>query len=146
MKIIITLLCSLLLASAAFADDKPYKQYGDTKVYYSVFNSSFVAPDIANLHRITRGIDKGLVNIAVVPDGAAGGTTALVTGTVMDLLARQQTLDFKEIREGESVYYLAPFEFGKEEPLTFSITVRPAGASADQTFTFQRTLYQDEEP
>ena len=76
MKIISTLLCSLLLATGAGADEKPFKQYGDTRVYYSVFNSSFVAPDIASLHKLTRGRDKGLVNIAVVPNGAASGQTA----------------------------------------------------------------------
>ncbi len=146
MKAFSALLFSLLLAGAASADDKPYKQYGDTKVYYSVFNSSFVTPEVASLNNISRGVDKGLVNIAVVPDGAPSGQTALVKGTVMDLLARQQTLEFMEIREGEAVYYLAPFEFGKEEPLTFNIEVRPANSATSQTFSFQRTLYQDEEP
>jgi len=145
MKLISALLSGLLLvAQLTHADDKPYKDYGDNRVYYSAFNSSFITPEIASLYKISRGKDKGLVNIAVVPKGAESGKTALVGGTVMDLMARQQTLDFIEIREGESVYYLAPFEFGKEEPLTFTIDVRAAGNDKSQRFTFQRTFYQDQ--
>ena len=144
MKTITTILFSLILVTAnALAEDKPFKVYGENKVYYSAFNSSFVAPDIASLYDISRGKDKGLVNIAVVPDGSESGKTALISGTAMDILARQQSLEFTEIREGDAVYYLAPFEFENEDPLTFNINVRPGGASSTHSFSFQRTFYHD---
>ena len=144
MKIAATLLCSFMLtAFSAFADDKPFKEFGDNRVYYSAFNSSFIDPDIAGLHNISRGKDKGLVNIAVVPEGGKSGETALVSGTANDLLQRQQILDFVEIREGDAVYYLAPFSFENEDPLTINISVRPAGASTTHEFSFQRTFYHD---
>jgi len=143
MKMMI-LVASLILSSvAAFGQESATKTFGDTKVYYSAFNSSFISADVASIYKITRGKDKGLVNIAVVPEGAEAGTTALVGGAVNNLIQQQQTLDFIEIREGEAVYYLAPFKFDNEDPLTFTIHVRPAGSDHTNTFTFQRTFYQD---
>jgi hypothetical protein len=138
------LFATLLFAFAnAFAEDPSVKTFGNTKVYYSAFNSSFVSAEIASIYKISRGKDKGLVNIAVVPAGAEQGQTALVGGTVNNLLAQQQKLEFTEIREGEAVYYLAPFNFDNEDPLTFTVHVRPAGDDTTRTLSFQRTFYQD---
>ena len=145
MKIIAApLLALLVLAAGAIAQDRSVEQFGDHKVYYSAFNSSFITPEVADVYSITRGKDKGLVNIAVVPGEQPGGTTALVTGVVNDLLQRQQVLEFREVREGDAVYYLAPFEFEHEDPLTFKVTVRPADSSREHSFTFQRTFYHDD--
>lgn len=139
-----TLITGLLFFSLhAFAEDAHVKTFGTIKVYYSAFNSSFVTPNVASAYNITRGKDKGLVNIAVVPAGSNHGATALVGGAVNNLLAQQQTLEFTEIREGEAVYYLAPFRFENEDALTFTIHVRPAGQETTNTFTFKRTLYRD---
>lgn len=141
---ILTLVASLVFFSLnSLADDSRFKAFGDKKVYYSAFNSSFLSAEIANIYKITRGDTKGLVNISVVPDGSGHGTTALVAGSVNNLLQQQQTLAFEEIREGEAVYYIAPFTFDSEDPLTFTINVRPAGGDQTHTFSFKRTLYAD---
>jgi hypothetical protein len=143
MKPVSLLIGLLLTLGSAVADDKSVKTYGDNKVYFSAFNSSFVTPEVASVYNISRGADKGLVNIAVVPAGAESGKTALVGGTVNDLLARQQVLNFIEIREGDAVYYLAPFDFDNEDPLTFTVNVRPGGSTVTHSFSFQRTFYKD---
>lgn len=148
MKIPVTTLltCLLLIVSgAAAAQSKPVKTFGETLVYYSAFNSSFIDPDIASRYDITRGKDQGLVNIAVVEKGSPHGETAQISGTVSNLIQQQQTLDFVEIREGDAVYYLAPFEFDNEDPLTFNIQVQKQGQASPYTLTFQRTFYHDQE-
>jgi Domain of unknown function (DUF4426) len=139
----LTLACSLLLSVNTAAQETFYKTFGDKKVHYSAFNSSFIAPEIASVYNISRGADKGLVNIAVVPQGSTNGVTALVGGTVNNLIAQQQKLEFTEIREGDAVYYLAPFTFDNEDPMTFTINVRPAGSNSSHKLTFQRTFYID---
>lgn len=133
----------LWLAGAALANDKPFEQYGNTKIYYSVFNSSFIRPEVAAAYGITRGRDRGLINISVVEDDLPAGRTAQVSGTATNLLAQQQTLEFVEIREGESVYYLAPFRFDKEDPLTFRVQVKTADQPV-RTLSFSRKLYHDQ--
>ena len=133
-----------LLAFSVHADNKPYKEFGDYKVFYSSFNSSFILPEIASVYNITRGKDKGLVNIAVILDDQAGGTTALVKGTVSNMLAQQQVLKFFEVREGNVVYYLAPFEFDNEDSMTFKIQVQPNPNKPSRSLSFQNKFYYDD--
>ncbi len=136
-------LALLCLSAVTLANDKPFEQYGNTKIYYSVFNSSFLRAEVAAAYGITRGRDRGLVNISVVENDLPAGKTAQVTGTATNLLAQQQVLDFMEVREGDSVYYLAPFRFGKEDPLTFRIQVKIADQPM-RTLSFTRKLYHDQ--
>lgn len=144
-----TLLLLLLLLITglsvnALADNRPYREYGDLKIFFSAFNSSFIQPDVASSYNITRGKDKGLVNIAVVKNDRAGGVPALVKGTVSNIFGQQQVLEFAEIREGEVVYYLAPFRFDREDWMTFNIDVRPDPDKPTHSLTFQRKFYVDE--
>ena len=133
----------LIFSSLCLSDDRTHKAFGNSKVYFSAFNSSFIKPEIADTYRITRGKDKGLVNVALVEDGKAGGKSAEVRGTVSNIFAQSQTLNFFEIREGDSVYYLAPFSFENEDFLTFKINVRQELTGAEYPITFQRTMYHE---
>jgi hypothetical protein len=57
-------------------------------VFYSAFNSSFIAPDIAVANNIVRGKDKGLVNIAVAKQLGIGLPT-VVTGHSVEYFAAE---------------------------------------------------------
>ncbi len=138
------LLLSLSASLQSFAADQPFKAFGDYKVFYSAFNSSFIRPDVAASYNITRGRDWGLVNIAVVKNGANGGSTALIKGHVANILAQQQTLKFFEVREGKVVYYLAPFRFEDEDAMTFKISIQPDPDKPAHNISFQRRFYHDE--
>ena len=138
------LLLSLSTSLYTLAADQPFKAFGDVKVFYSAFNSSFITPEVAASYNIIRGKDWGLVNIAVVKDGAQGGSTALVKGYVSNIIAQQQTLDFFEVREGKVVYYLAPFRFEDEDAMTFKVSIKPDPDKPAHNIRFQRRFYHDE--
>ncbi len=144
MKRLLLMSALLLLAIHAFAGDQSFKAFGDYKVFFSAFNSSFVSPEVAASYNITRGKDWGLVNIAVVRDGAQGGSTALVKGHVSNIIAQQQVLDFFEVREGKVVYYLAPFRFEDEDSMTFKISLKPDPDKPANNISFQRRFYHDD--
>lgn len=136
---------SLLLALSVHGADKPYRIHNGNKIYYSAFNSRFIAPEIADSYNIVRGKNRGMINIAVVPIGQEfGGITALVNGTASNILQQAQKLDFFEVREGDVVYYLAPFKFGNEDSLTFRVTITPNPDKPSYTFSFQKTFYHDD--
>ncbi len=146
MNKLLTIAFGLLLALAVHAADKPYKVYDGNRIYFSSFNSTFISPEIADSYSIVRGKDRGLVNIAVVPaDQESGGITALVSGTVSNILQQSQKLDFFEVREGDVVYYLASFKFDNEDSLTFKVTVAADPNKPGHSFTFQKTFYHDDE-
>ncbi|HEX4881580.1 MAG TPA: DUF4426 domain-containing protein [Porticoccaceae bacterium] len=137
------LLLTLLLPLAARADDRPFREFGEYRVHYSAFNSSFIDAKIAAAYDIVRGGDRGLVNIAVVPTGSVGGRPAQVSGHVANIFGQRQTLEFFEVREGDVAYYLAPFRFEHEDVLTFNVTVKPAQDLPSYDLSFRRTFYRD---
>ena len=136
------ILCSLILSLTAQADQHNYKNHGDHKIFFSAFNSTFIDPDIAVANQIVRGKDKGLVNIAVVLK-AGSGQPALITGNVYNIFQMSQKLEFFEVREQDTVYYLAPFEFENEDFLTFKISVQSDPSMPAYQLKFQKKLYHD---
>jgi hypothetical protein len=134
----------LLLSSIAVSEplkQSYYKQHGKTKIFYSAFDSSFIAPEVAVAYDFIRGKDKGLVNIAAVKT-LGQGEPATVTGKVYNIFQQYQVLKFIAIKEQNSIYYLAPFDFENEDFLTFKITVAPNG-ELPSSFKFQKKMYQN---
>lgn len=145
MKLITAFLLYLCAFTAAAQTDVS-QRFGDYNLHYSVFNSSFIDPQIASLHSITRGDDIALVNIAVtrVDAGVESlGLPAEIEGRMQNLIMQSRNLDFIEIREGNATYYLAPFRIDDEDPQHFFINVRPQGSRLPFELEFTRTLYVD---
>ncbi|WHI44591.1 DUF4426 domain-containing protein [Microbulbifer sp. TRSA001] len=147
MKRILTLaafVALLFLSVGAAAQEartiKNYADFGDYRVVYSVFNSDFIQPDIARQYQLARAKDRAYVNVSVVKkEGGTHGLSAEMSGTATNLIQQSRPLKFKEIREGDAVYYLAPLRFEDEETLTFNVDIKlPNGKS--ETITFRRRL------
>jgi hypothetical protein len=142
-----TLLTAVLLVLPILSqgfEEKLYKQHGNYKIFYTAFNSSFIEPNIAVANNIVRGKGKGLVNISVMEELAIG-VPSIVTGRVFNMLQQGQSLEFVAVKEQQSLYYLAPFEFEDADYLTFKITVKPIDGSRsyDYDFKFQKKMYHD---
>jgi hypothetical protein len=147
-KLLITpllILLALIYTAGALAGPQASKTIANHNVYYSAFNSSFIQPEVAATYNITRGKNRGLVNIAAVPldNEAGGGRSAFVKGSVSNMLGQSQILKFIEVREGDVVYYLATFKFDDEDSLTFKISVKPDPNKAAESITFQNKFYYD---
>ncbi|MCJ8170556.1 DUF4426 domain-containing protein [Atopomonas sediminilitoris] len=143
MKALLQLLCAAsisLLALGASAEQA--KQLGDLKVHYSAFNSTFLQPEIAAASGLVRGKQTGVLNIAVQKE--AKPVAGIISGEVKNLLSQVQPLTFKEIREGEALYYLAQFTFDKRETLSFTVRVQGIGDDAVQQFTFTQEFFAAE--
>jgi hypothetical protein len=121
-----------------------YTRFDEHTVYHSVFNSTMVQPDIAQLHQITRAGDRVLVNIALVAnDKQGGGLAARVSGSATNLMQQRTALAFKAIDEGDVVYYLAPLRISNGEFIHFNIHVEPEGTGGPYTIKFSKQLYVD---
>ena len=136
----------IMCACTAGAADKPYEVFGKYKVYFSVFNSSFISPEIAQANNIVRGKDRAVVNVAVVEttsDGDTFGLPAVIKGHAANLMQQQKKLAFTEISDQKAVYYLASTRFTNEEVLNFEISVKPDPNKAPFVVRFTKTLYVD---
>ncbi|WP_308364251.1 MULTISPECIES: DUF4426 domain-containing protein [unclassified Microbulbifer] len=122
---------------------KSYEDFGEYRVIYSVFNSEFIKPEIAQRYRLVRAKDRAFVNISVVKkEGGAHGLPAEVSGRATNLIQQSRPLEFIEIREGDAAYYLAPLRFDNEENLNFTVSVTLPNGDKEEV-TFQRKLEKD---
>ncbi|MCO1334842.1 DUF4426 domain-containing protein [Microbulbifer sp. OS29] len=137
---VVLLFLSIGAAAQQARTIKSYTDFGDYRVVYSVFNSDFIQPEIAQQYQLVRAKDRAYVNVSVVKkEGGARGLSAEMSGTATNLIQQSRPLKFKEIREGDAVYYLAPLRFEDEETLTFNVEVTlPNGKS--EKISFRRKL------
>ena len=137
MRRLFLLFFSLCLALPALAERK--YSFDDLDVHYSAFNSSFLQPEIAAAAGLTRAGNQGVLNIAVLKAGKP--ITATVSGQVRNLMGQITNLSFRQVREGEAVYYLAQFPVG-EETLSFTVNVQSAGGPRN-SFSFNQEFFPD---
>lgn len=136
----ITLLWLALRSGLVLAQQ--VETFGPFDLHYSVVNTTFLDPQVAATYGITRGKKRAILNLAVRQKVANGSEprTMLLQGRTWDLIQNQK-LNFREIREGEAIYYIAEFPFINEEWRFFEIDFRPAGADRTYNFKFKRQLY-----
>ncbi|GAA5315087.1 MAG: hypothetical protein AseanaTS_02910 [Candidatus Pelagadaptatus aseana] len=138
----------LLVATAtsqASDNPSPFHQFDRHTVIVSVFTSSFLQPEIANTYGFSRGRDQALINVSVVPNPNTGNSVGLAAdlkGTATNLMQQQSQLKFQQIKEGDAVYYLAPFRFINEEIVHLDLTVAIDGEN--YTLNITKKLYVDE--
>ena len=136
----LSLLC---VVQSAFAEQ--VEKRDNYKIHYSAFGSTVLKPEIASHYQLVRSRYQGVINIAVTQ--AKGTihkpTTAIVTGRTRNLLGQTQKVVFKEIREGEAIYYLGSFRFNNEEHLSFDISVKPDANEPPYSVSFKKKFFVD---
>ena len=142
MRIRFALFWLTILSSSVLAQQS--ETFGPYELHYSVVNTTFLAPEIAAAYNITRSEKRAILNLAVREKLAEGSAprAMMLKGRTWDLI-QNQSLEFKEIREGEAVYYIAEFAFINEEWRFFEMDFRPTGAQETYTFKFKHQLYTD---
>lgn len=130
---------TLCLALPAAAERK--QSFGSLDVHYSIFNSSFLQPQVAAANGLVRGPKQGVVNIALLDAGKA--REANVSGNVRNLLGQSRALEFKQIREAEAVYYIAQFRFDSREVLHFDFKVQTSGGP-EHSFSVTQEMFPEE--
>lgn len=131
-----------LLLFSMFAQAEQKQRIGDWEVHYSAFNSTFITPKVAAQYDITRSEKRGLINISVLNANNNEAVKTALKGYVSNPRGGVQNLQFKQVNEGEAVYYLASFLFGDEELMRFTINF-PSANTPNATLTFEQTFYQE---
>jgi hypothetical protein len=142
------LICILMLAIAplAMAQDESPKRFGDLIVYFSPFNSSYVAPEVAANVGLERAPDKGVLNIAVQRQTADGPVPvdARVTGTVKTLIEQQTPLNFIRVQEEDALYFVANYGAPTRSILRFEVNIQSEEGGPVHTLNFQKEFFPDE--
>lgn len=138
------LLC--FFSSFTFADDNYVKTFDNYEVHYSIFNTSFLNPEIAEDYNIVRSGSKALINLAVLEKDAKGqlhNVTAIVSGEQFDLI-RKEALSFKEVKEEHAIYYLSTIDIQHRAVIYFTFTIKPSTSNKEYTLELNKELFKDE--
>ncbi|WP_299568258.1 DUF4426 domain-containing protein [uncultured Shewanella sp.] len=139
-NLVIVLGLSLGLANNALAEQK--QQVGNFDIHYMALSSTFITPSIAKTYGIERSNYNGIVNIAVL-DTSKEGTPPVaieISGVANNLLDARMTLDFKEIREGKAIYYIAQVPYRDDQEINFTIAVKH-GNQLNTSLKFKQKFY-----
>ena len=131
------LLSLLFTVPAALAEQK--QTLGKWDVHYIVVNTTFFTPETAQNYGIVRSKYNALVNISVLDSTTGEAQVVSVKGQARNLLGNSKTLNFKRVKEGEAVYYLAPLSFNDRETFRFNVDIQRGNEV--QTLKFQQEMF-----
>jgi len=133
----------LFLAGLAQAESKDFGEY---TVSWSVLPSTFLTPEIAKENNLQRSKSIGIVNVAIMQtnaDGTLSPVAGQVEGRVTNDIQQVRFLAFRRIQEGNAVYFIAEYQYGTAELLTFNVTARPTGHNQELPVRFSHALFND---
>ncbi len=121
------------------------KQFGDYFIHYNAFRSDTLTPEIAKAYSLTRRNNRMVVNITVQKkDGnSTRAVKAKVSGFASNLNGQVKNLNFKEVHDGNAIYYLAQSQVSNRETLKFDIKATPEGETLVTNVKFKQIFYTD---
>ena len=140
-KVLFVLALSLFSLSS-YAENS--KEFGDYVVHYNAFRSDTISPDVAKQYGLARANNRILINIAVlkkVMNTTGTPTPSKITGHASNLTGQLKQLEFKEIKEGTAIYYLAETKISDGEFLKFDIQITPEGESRAARLNFKKRFF-----
>ena len=124
-----TMVCSQLSIA------EQMQRFGQYELHYIVIPTTMLKPSIASEYDISRGKDRALVNVSVL-NREKKPVSARIAGDSQNLLGQLQDLDFKQVKEGDAIYYLAEIRFADQEVHRIKIeATAPDGKSTLLKFT-----------
>lgn len=131
----------LLLVFSANSQAEQKVNLGNWEVHYMVVNSTFLTPQVAKAYGIKRSAYNAMVNISVLDKTSKQAQSVAMMGEARNLLGTQKKLAFKEVKEGEAIYYLAELAFRDQEQYRFEINI--VSGNERQTLKFEEKLFTE---
>ncbi|GIU11948.1 DUF4426 domain-containing protein [Shewanella morhuae] len=112
------------LCGVANAEQK--ETIGNFDIHYMALGSTFLTPSIAKSYGIQRSSYRGIINIAVLDNSETNkpAVPVEITGVANNLLDARINLTFKEIREGDAIYYIAEIPYRDDQEINFNIAIK----------------------
>lgn len=134
LKLIARIPCGLFLLAVLSAvsnsvSAEQMKAFGPWQFHYIILPTKFLQAKTAESYGIVRGDDRALINVSII-HADNGPTPARVEGEYINLLSQRRPLEFREVREGEAVYYLAEIKHTDRDTLRFELNAWPDGGAA----------------
>lgn len=138
--LLVLLALTASLCGVANAEQK--ETVGNFDIHYMALGSTFLTPSIAKSYGIERSSYTGIINIAVL-DMSTTGSPAVpvdITGVANNLLDARIDLKFREIREGNAIYYIAEVPYRDDQEINFNIAIKH-GNELNTNLQFKQKFY-----
>ena len=145
---LLTLISLTLVGTAHASSFGEQKQtFGAYEIHYMGLTSSFLKPEIAAAYQIERSRSVGYLSISILHK-APGAPMPLpvagnVTGTIRNLVGQSRTLEFKEVKEQEAVYYISTFKIDNEDMYSFQLQAQPENHARSYDVKFSQRFYHE---
>lgn len=108
------------------------KKFGDYEIFFNAIPSMTLLPEMAAKYRIERAKDIAYINITVFKRNGSNTVmrAATLKGTSSDLMTNKP-LEFREMREGDSIGYIAQVRYDNREVLRFDVKIQPELAAGE---------------
>lgn len=128
------------LCGVANAEQK--ETVGNFDIHYMALGSTFLTPSIAKSYGIKRSNYTGIINIAVLDISEANkpAVPVEITGVANNLLDARINLTFKEIREGDAIYYIAEVPYRDDQEINFNVAIK-YGNQLNTNLQFKQKFY-----
>lgn len=128
------------LCGVANAEQK--ETVGNFDIHYMALGSTFLTPSIAKSYGIKRSSYTGIINIAVldISETNKPAVPVEITGVANNLLDARINLTFKEIREGDAIYYIAEVPYRDDQEINFNIAIK-YGNQLNTNLQFKQKFY-----
>ncbi|MBB1269267.1 DUF4426 domain-containing protein [Shewanella sp. SR44-3] len=139
---LVLILISISFSGLANAEQK--QKVGNYDIHYMALSSTFITPTIAKTYGIERSSYTGLVNITVLDTSQEGmpAVAVEISGIANNLLDARIDLEFKEIREGDSIYYIAQVPYRDDQEINFDISIK-YNTKLNTSVKFKQKFYID---
>jgi hypothetical protein len=133
-----------LISFAPVQAQETAQQFGDYVIHYNAVNTDFLTPDIARNYGIKRSKNRILLTVAVLKGdmGVAGQPVpADIKAHVTNLSDQTKSLDLKEIKDGNAIYYIDTFSVTNKETVDIFITAQPKNGGPTMDVKFRRQFF-----
>lgn len=120
------------------------REFGNYVVHYNAFRSDTISPEVAKEYGLARASNRVIINVAVlqkVMNTTGKPTVSSVTGHASNLTGQLKKLEFKEIKEGTAIYYLAETKISDGEFLKFDLKITPDGEKRANRIHFNKRFF-----
>ncbi len=114
---------------------------GTWDVHYIALNTTFLTPEIAKNYGIVRSKYNGLINVSVLDKQSQLAQNVILSGEARNLLGVTKKLSFKQVKEGEAIYYLAVLPFSDQEHYRINVDINDG--KSQQKLKFEHKFYAE---
>ncbi|MDF3126123.1 DUF4426 domain-containing protein [Rheinheimera sp. 1928-s] len=117
------------------------KVLGPWDVHYIAFDSTIIDAKIAQSYQLQRSKYQAVLNISVLNSADQKAQQVRISGTATDLTQKQIELSFREVKEGDAIYYLAQVPVHDQKHLNFKLDIWQG--TENQKLEFSQMFYTE---